>query len=278
MSACGDTTIPLPRFRHVSLGALYLPRRLLISPTSSILFHVCYSPPYSSPPLIAQHHSRSRSLDDMQFPTQYFYKHSPTPSLSGSEEPAADAFQWEKFDNLFDQVFATSTKSTPSAEADPDFVPMPRAVPGAYLRRMTSSGGESSASDDSVAGDLFERAWGDAVKKTQKTITTTTKRRIIRHTPPAEPTATVSAPPTPSRLQIPAATPARLKYPRTPYPRSTRSLDEESSEETTDSSEGHTKSAARGLKAPQPQSRVDTLKIPESGLTPELHSPVLWKP
>ena len=186
----------------------------------------------------------------------------------------SNPFHWQIFDDLFDKVF-TPAKSTPPVEPLSSETPPPtksestRSVPGQFrgnhLLRNGSIGGVSVASSEEST-EAFDDAWAEALKRTQKTIVTTTKRRIIRHTPTAPR-------PTAPRLEIPAPPPptARLsRFPKTPYPRSDDSLDDISEDDS-----GSTCSSEELMSAGDDG---PTLQVPESVLTPELHSPVRYVP
>lgn len=200
-----------------------------------------------------------------------------SPKVATSDsEGQGDSFQWEKFDDLFDKVFATPSKQAPdtsdvaSETSSSRYNTMPGGFNGRRLFRSMSSGGESSSEES------FDHAWDDAVRKAQKTVTTTTKRRIIRHTP------------APEKLEMPAPVPqlsiaARSRFPKTPYPQQDDSQDESS--DGLESDEQPTKLTVPSSLNVPPKSpgarsaaKVSFLEIPPTGLTPELHSPVRYVP
>jgi len=193
----------------------------------------------------------------MLFPTpQHFFQQGPGSVTSDDSDHQPGPFQWDKFDDLFDRVFAnakspSTSKGSGSGQADVEKPRLSGAMPGAYgvgrLLRTGSSGGESGSED---SGENFGQAWEEALKRTRKTVTTTTKRRIIRHTP--------------EKLAMPVPSPAtapRLRYPKTPYP---------NVEDSEDSSDGDYEDST-------PFSNT-LLVPPNEGLTPELHSPVKYVP
>ncbi|KAG9018038.1 peptide-N4-(N-acetyl-beta- glucosaminyl)asparagine amidase [Tulasnella sp. 427] len=197
-----------------------------------------------------------------------------SPKVASSDP--GDSFQWEKFDDLFDKVFASPSKQGPdnsditSETSSSRFNTMPGGFNGRRLFRSMSSGGESSSEES------FDHAWDDAVKKAKKTVTTTTKRRIIRHTP------------APSKLEMPTPTPqltiaGRSRFPKTPYPQNDDSQDESS--DGLEKDEQPTTLSVPSSRIVLPKSpnarsapKVSFLEIPATGLTPELHSPVKYVP
>lgn len=147
----------------------------------------------------------------MNFPTpqDLLSYSSPTQStFRDAPQDLSDEQQWEKFDDLFDKVFARPPDELSSPNSRPPLDPGHRkskSLPGRFVNE------EDSSSDD-VVGD-FSGAWKDALRRTHKTLTTTTKRRIIRHTPP--PPALNTSPPSSK-----AAAASRRLFPKTPYPQS----------------------------------------------------------
>ncbi|KAG8881845.1 peptide-N4-(N-acetyl-beta- glucosaminyl)asparagine amidase [Tulasnella sp. 332] len=147
----------------------------------------------------------------MNFPTPQHllqYASSPSPSKAtfrDASQDLSDERQWEKFDELFDKVFAPARPVAGPTNAGASGVESGHKKSKSLPGRFVADGGNSSSDD--AAGD-FSGAWKDALSRTRKTVTTTTKRRIIRHTPPA--------------LEMPASptTPAHHRFPKTPYPNS----------------------------------------------------------
>jgi len=181
----------------------------------------------------------------MNFPTPQQFLHfasSPSPTVTSfrdAPQDLSDERQWEKFDDLFDQVFAP-------AQTDPQYTSRRKAhetqkakqrkafpgFPGGFIADGSPQSGNSSA-DDMV--DDFSGAWKDALKRTQKTVTTTTQRRIIRHTPP--------------KTEMPTP-PPRSRYPKTPYPNS-------------DDEPGSSDSDMPGTPAPMPSGLARQLAAPQ---------------
>jgi hypothetical protein len=143
-----------------------------------------------------------------------------TPSTMPTQEDSmvANPYQWQKFDNLFDQVFAPTQKAPPPPPP-PSAPPFggrrlethPASdLPGGFRRgRMI---GTDEESDIQAHGD-FDSLWNNALRKTKKTTTTTTRRRIIRHTPEMD----MPLPPSPiisnNGLHFPRPTLPHTKYP-----------------------------------------------------------------
>ncbi|KAG8962247.1 hypothetical protein FRC05_005468 [Tulasnella sp. 425] len=208
------------------------------------------------------------------FSLNQFLPRSPKVATSDSEGQG-DSFQWEKFDNLFDKVFASPSKQAPdtsdvaSETSSSQYNTMPGGFNDRRLFRSMSSGGESSSEES------FDHAWDDAVRKAKKTVTTTTKRRIIRHTP------------APTKIEMPAPSPqlsiaARARFPKTPYPQQDDSQESsdglESDEQPTTLSVPTNRNAPPKSPGARSAPKVSFLEIPPTGLTPELHSPVRYVP
>ncbi|KAG8923255.1 hypothetical protein FRC02_011270 [Tulasnella sp. 418] len=105
------------------------------------------------------------------------------PRVEMPSAPVSDPFQWEKFDHLFDQVF---TPNKPASRLT--------GQPAGYISHQRSSSGPGGfAVDGKIVEDNraysdsedFSKAWEEALKRTKKSTVTTTKRRIIKHTPAA---------------------------------------------------------------------------------------------
>ncbi|KAG9005083.1 hypothetical protein FRB93_009952 [Tulasnella sp. JGI-2019a] len=201
----------------------------------------------------------------MNFPTPQHllqYASSPSPTQAAFQDALqdlSDNHQWEKFDELFDKVFAPARPVAGPTDAG-------KSVPTESGHRKSKSlpgsfdvdGGESSSDD------VFSDAWKDALSRTQKTITTTTKRRIIRHTPP--------------KLDMPVSpmtpSPHHQRYPKTPYPNSDA---EDSSDDNMPSTPTAPASSAPRIIATTPEGLSSSLVSPTRSPSPSKHV-VRFKP
>ncbi|KAG8908332.1 mRNA splicing protein prp18 [Tulasnella sp. 403] len=181
--------------------------------TLAILFPIVLDYPLLLPPY---------QVIVMAFPKpQHLFRQASTSTQSSDSygsDHRSDPYQWEKFDALFDKVFtntspAGSVQSTPERPTRKPSIGTPGSVPGQYDAQ------DGASSEDSR--ESFDKAWDDAVRRTKKTVTTTTKRRIIRHTPPA---------PTPEPIISPIV--PRLRYPQAPFASVEGSQGESSDEQT----------------------------------------------